>query len=152
MRNPFRVNYFDYVFNFFTSFGYFETEAEHDNAIHSFSQSLLPGGTLVMDFLNVQHAEAQQVHQQEITLGNVNYFITRWYDASHFYKKIVVHDQQLAEPLIFAEKVAKFTLADFHDMFASHQLQIEQVFGDYHFSGFDAKESPRLIMVARKGI
>ncbi len=117
-----------------------------------FRNRFRPGGVLVMDFLNVQHAEAQLVHQQEITLGNVNYFISRWYDDSHFYKKIVVHDQQPEEPLIFAEKVAKFTLADFHDMFASHQLQIEQVFGDYHFNKYDERNSSRLIMTARKGV
>ena len=29
MRLPFRINYFDYVFNFFTSFGYFEEDKSH---------------------------------------------------------------------------------------------------------------------------
>lgn len=150
MRMPFRVNYFDYVFNFFTSFGYFHSEREHDNAIRSFAHSLRPNGILVMDFLNVRHAESQLVHQQEITLNNVNYFITRWYDESHFYKKIEVHDQQLDEPLIFAEKVAKFTLGDFNDMFADHRLQIQEIFGDYQFNRYDVHNSPRMIMIAKK--
>ena len=35
MRLPFWVNYFDIAFNFFTSFGYFKTQREHDNAIRS---------------------------------------------------------------------------------------------------------------------
>lgn len=152
MRMPFREHYFDYVFNFFTSFGYFETEIEHNNAIHSFAQSLRPQGTLVLDFLNVQHAEDNLVHQQEITLGKVNYFITRWFDGSHFYKKIAVHDELLDEPLIFAEKVAKFRLQDFRKMFASYDLTIQEVFGDYNFSKYHVEQSPRLIMIARKGI
>src|SRR5438309_821081 len=29
MRQPFWINYFDYAFNFFTSFGYFKTGREH---------------------------------------------------------------------------------------------------------------------------
>ena len=33
MRLPAWINYFDYVFNFFTSFGYFKTRREHDDAI-----------------------------------------------------------------------------------------------------------------------
>ena len=32
MRNLFWIRYFDYVFNFFTSFGYFSTRREHDDA------------------------------------------------------------------------------------------------------------------------
>ncbi|WP_127132024.1 class I SAM-dependent methyltransferase [Pseudoflavitalea rhizosphaerae] len=150
MRDPFRLNYFDYVFNFFTSFGYFNTDIEHNNSICSFAQSLRPGGALVMDYLNVQYAESQLVHQQEIELGNVNYFITRWFDESHFYKKIEVHDPAQQEPLIFGEKVARFTLEHFRGMFASHQLEIVQVFGDYHLNQYDQQNSPRLIMVAKK--
>src|SRR5882724_8581551 len=38
MRSPVRVNYFAYAFNFFTSFGYFRTEREHDNTIRAVSQ------------------------------------------------------------------------------------------------------------------
>ncbi|MBI1692779.1 MAG: hypothetical protein FYV88_5020, partial [Bacteroidetes bacterium] len=36
---PFWINYFDYAFNFFTSFGYFRTRREHDNAIRSLAGS-----------------------------------------------------------------------------------------------------------------
>ncbi len=43
MRLPFWINYFDYAFNFFTSFGYFKTRREHDNAIRTVAQSLKPG-------------------------------------------------------------------------------------------------------------
>ncbi len=38
MRLPFRVNYFDYAFNFFTSFGYFKTRREHDDAIRTIAK------------------------------------------------------------------------------------------------------------------
>ena len=150
MRNPFRVNYFDYVFNFFTSFGYFETEAEHDNAIHSFSQSLLPGGTLVMDFLNVHYSEDHLVHNSEKRIDDVNFIITKWYDETHFFKKIMIEDESLTEPLVFTEKVAKFSLGDFNDMFSYHGLQIKEVYGDYQFSNYSVKTSPRLIMIAEK--
>ena len=49
MRLPFYINYFDYAFNFFTSFGYFSTQREHDNAIRTivpkpgFSRRQAPG-------------------------------------------------------------------------------------------------------------
>ena len=39
MRLPFRGNYFDFTFNFFTSFGYFKTRREHDDAIRTINKN-----------------------------------------------------------------------------------------------------------------
>ncbi|MBL0357343.1 MAG: class I SAM-dependent methyltransferase [Chitinophagaceae bacterium] len=151
MRLPFWINYFNYAFNFFTSFGYFKTRREHDNAIRTIAQSLKPNGTFVMDYLNAHYAEDNLVHRFEKEIDGVNYFITKWFDETHFYKKIQVEDEALAEPLIYTEKVAKFSLGDFTEMFAYQGLQIQEVFGDYNFAGYDVNKSPRLIMVAKKG-
>jgi hypothetical protein len=35
-------------------------------------------------------------------------------------------------------------------MFSFQGLQIQEVFGDYQFNGYDVKKSPRLIMIAKK--
>ncbi|MEJ7820742.1 MAG: class I SAM-dependent methyltransferase, partial [Chitinophagaceae bacterium] len=129
MRLPFRINYFDYAFNFFTSFGYFKTRREHDNAIRTIAQALKPNGVFVMDYLNVHYAEDHLVHKSEKEIEDVNYYITKWFDEDHFYKKIVVEDENLEEPLEYTEKVAKFSLGDFTEMFAYQGLQIQEVFG-----------------------
>lgn len=150
MRLPFWINYFNYAFNFFTSFGYFKTRREHDNAIRTIAQSIKSDGYFVMDYLNVHYAEDNLVHQSEKEIDGINFIITKWYDETHFYKKIVVEDETLKEPLIFTEKVIKFSLGDFTEMFAYQGLLIEEVFGDYAFSNYDVKKSPRLIMIARK--
>src|SRR6185312_10731005 len=84
MRLPFWINYFDYAFNFFTSFGYFNTRREHDNAIRTVSQSLRNNGIFVIDYLNVHFAEDHLVHQSEIEINGVNYYITKWFDETHF--------------------------------------------------------------------
>jgi 2-polyprenyl-3-methyl-5-hydroxy-6-metoxy-1,4-benzoquinol methylase len=150
MRLPFWINYYQYAFNFFTSFGYFGTRREHDNSIRTIAQSLKENGCFVMDYLNVHYAEDHLVHQFDIEIEGVNYFITKWFDETHFYKKITVEDEALQEPLIFSEKVAKFSLGDFTEMFAYQGLQIQEIFGDYNFGNYDVKKSPRLIMIARK--
>jgi SAM-dependent methyltransferase len=150
MRLPFRVNYFDYAFNFFTSFGYFRTEREHYNTIRTISSCLKEGGTFVMDYLNVHYEEDHLVHKSEVDIEGVLYYITKWYDESHFYKRIIIEDEDLEEPLEFTEKVAKFVLGDFNDMFAYHNLQIQEVYGDYLFNKYDVHKSPRLIMIAKK--
>ncbi|MFZ4058945.1 MAG: class I SAM-dependent methyltransferase, partial [Ferruginibacter sp.] len=80
----------------------------------------------------------------------VQFSITKWFDAAHFYKKIEVEDAALKTPLVYEEKVARFTLQDFTQMLAVHQLKIKEVFGDYQFSTYDASTSPRLIMIASK--
>jgi len=150
MRLPFWMNYFHYAFNFFTSFGYFRTEREHYNAIRTISNALRTGGIFVLDYLNVHYAEDHLVHKSEKEIDGVNYYLTKWYDENHFYKKIIVEDDALDTPLVFTEKVAKFSLGDFNDMFAFHHLQIQEVFGDYSLGSYDVKKSPRLIIVAKK--
>lgn len=150
MRLPFWINYFDYAYNFFTSFGYFNTQREHDNSIRTIAQSLKADGFFVMDYLNVHYAEEHTQHQTQKEIGKVLYNITKWYDEAHFYKKIEVVDALLTEPLVYTEKVAKFTLGDFTDMFAYQGLQIQEVYGDYNFGNYSTKNSPRLIMIAQK--
>lgn len=150
MRLPFRTNYYDYAFNFFTSFGYFKTEREHYNAIRTVSQSLKPGGTFVLDYLNVHYAEDHFVHKSEKEIDGVVFYLTKWYDETHFFKKIVVEDEMLEEPLEFIEKVAKFNLGDFNDMLSFHDLQIQSVYGDYQFGAYDVRKSPRLLIVSKK--
>jgi len=150
MRLPFWINYFDYAFNFFTSFGYFNTQREHDNAIRSIALSLKKEGLFVMDYLNVHYAEDHNEHQSEKEIDGINFIITKWYDEAHFYKKIIIEDEAMDEPFTYTEKVAKFSLGDFTEMFSYQGLQIQEVFGDYQFGHYDIRKSPRLIMIAKK--
>lgn len=151
MRLPFRMNYYEYAFNFFTSFGYFRTRREHDNAVRTIAQSLKPGGVFVIDYLNAHYVETHLVYKSEISKEGVTFDITRWLDEHYFYKKIVVEDEEnLEEPLVFTEKVAKFSLGDFNDMFGFNGMQIQKVYGDYQFQPYDVKTSPRLIIIAKK--
>ena len=150
MRLPFYGNYFNYAFNFFTSFGYFKTRREHDDSIRTIAKSLKPGGIFVIDYLNTHYAEDHIVHTEEKLLTGTSYRILRWHDDTHFYKKIVVDDPSLSEALAYTEKVAKFSLGDFTDMLAFQDMQVQEVFGDYHFHKYDIKKTPRLIVIAKK--
>ncbi|HEV2833377.1 MAG TPA: class I SAM-dependent methyltransferase [Hanamia sp.] len=150
MRLPFWINYFNYAFNFFTSFGYFKTRREHDNAIRTIAESLKSDGIFVIDYLNVHFSEDHLVHQSKKEINGVNFYITKWFDEDHFYKKIIIEDKVLDAPLEYLEKVAKFTLGDFTEMFAYHHMQVQEVFGDYNFGPYHVKNSPRMIIVAKK--
>ena len=54
MREQFAENEFDYVFNFFTSFGYFENKNDNYRAMESIATALRPKGFLVIDFMNAR--------------------------------------------------------------------------------------------------
>lgn len=150
MRQPFGDAAFDYVFNFFTSFGYFDSPDEHLAVVDNMARSLKPGGTLVLDYLNVAYAEAHLTPHDTTRIDGVVYRISRWTDAAHFYKRIVIDEGRGAPPLEYVERVAKFRLADFQDLAAAHGLWIDEVCGDYRWSRYDAATSPRLILVATK--
>lgn len=150
MRLLFRSNYFNYVFNFFTSFGYFRTRREHDAAFRTIASSLLSGGLFVIDYLNVHYAEARLVASEVRQIGDTQYDIQRWDDETHFYKKITVTDPSLKQPMAYTERVAKFSLGDFTDMLSYQGLQVQEVFGDYSFNHYDVKQSQRLIILASK--
>ncbi len=150
MRLLFWINYFDFAFNFFTSFGYFSTRREHDDAMRTIAASLKKGGTVIIDYLNVHFIEERLVQTEEKKIGDTTYNLLRWHDDTHFYKKISVADPALDKPLEHIEKVAKFSLGDFTDMLAFQRLQVTQVFGDYHLSQYDVRNTPRMIIIAKK--
>ena len=149
MRVPFGRHAFDYVFNFFTSFGYFEQPGEHATVVRNIAASLRQGGRLVLDYLNVRYAETRLTSEEVKEIDGVIYRLTRWTDACSFFKRIVVEDGG-GTPLEYVERVARFTLRDFERMFTRHGLSLEEVHGDYQLNPYNALTSPRMILVARK--
>lgn len=150
MRKVFRTNYFDYVFNFFTSFGYFKNERENGLAISMMSQALKSGGTLVLDYLNptttIQHLQPEEV----IERGNISFEIRRWFDEDFFYKNIHVIDREQNTTTNFEEKVANISVEKFTKLFEQHGLKLQAVYGDYQFGNFERESSPRMLMLANK--
>ena len=150
MRSPFGTNLFDYVFNFFTSFGYFKTDHENNGVIRNMSDALKKQGRLVLDYMNIHYVEERLVASEEKEIDGIIYYITRWMDEKFFYKKIVIDEGQPGEPFENVEQVARFTLEDFNRMFSRNDLQIQEVFGDYQLNSFDLISSPRLVIVVNK--
>jgi len=150
MRLSFWINYFDFAFNFFTSFGYFNTRREHDDAMRTMAQSLKKGGTVLFDYLNVHYVEDRLVHNEVQEIGNTRYEIHRWHDEHYFFKRMIVTDPALEQPIEYTEKVAKFSLGDFTDMLSFQKMQVAEVFGDYRLQPYHVRDTPRMIIVARK--
>src|SRR5262249_24753506 len=82
-------------------------------------------------------------------IGNFAYHLTRWSDRNYIYKKIVVEHENI-EPYKYMERVAKFTLRDFQEMFNRCGLSISAVYGDYGLHPYHMFNSPRMILIARR--
>src|SRR5262245_8099801 len=150
MRLPFRTRTFDHVLNLFTSFGYFRDPADHVTVIHNIATALKPGGSMVLDYLNVHHAEAHLRGEELIERDGVAYRISRWSDREHLFKRIRIDGGASEAPLEYTERVSKLALEDFRFMFTVSDLRIDALYGDYCLNPFDVAASPRLILVAKK--
>jgi SAM-dependent methyltransferase len=149
MRQPFRINYFDFIFNFFTSFGYFESERDHQQTIRHIAGGLKVGGRFVLDFFNATKIVRELKPLEIKEVDNYTFTIRKRVDEQGYIVKTIAFEAK-GQPLEFAERVRAFTLADFETFFRQSGLQTVQTFGDYNLGPFDPDTSDRLIMVAQK--
>lgn len=150
MRKPFRENEFDAAFNFFTSFGYFETEDDNERAAKSMTDNVKSGGVLLIDFVNKAHAitniNAKQQEEQE--RGEIHFDIERKFTDGRYIKNITVCDKERCNR--FQESLQSLTKEDFLRYFTPLGMELETTFGDYDLNDYIEDESPRLILLFRK--
>jgi SAM-dependent methyltransferase len=149
MRMPFYINYFDFAFNFFTSFGYFSHDRDHALAAKSFTAALKSEGILVIDYMNATNVIANLVPEETIIRDNQEFRITRKLERNHIVKDIYFTDENNV-PKQFSESVAAFNLSDFIKLFSPGAVSLVTTFGDYQLGPYNQLDSPRLIMVFKK--
>ena len=120
MRDTFAENEFDYVFNFFTSFGYFENKNDNFRAIESIATALRPQGFLVIDFMNARKVMDNLLQQEEKTLNEVDFHIRRYVEHGFIVKEINVLDSANDRSLQFEERVQVLALSDFKRFFKKY--------------------------------
>ena len=148
MRDIFRVNYFDYVFNLFSSFGYFEREHDNAKTIYANAASLKPGGILVLDYMNSIKVKATLIANESKRIDGIDFNINKRIENNCVVKKISFTDKGISHD--FFEQLSLFTKNDFEKYFSKYNLTVTHVFGDYNFSKFDENNSDRLILIAKK--
>ncbi len=149
MRFPFYINYFDYAFNFFTSFGYFAHDRDHALAAKSFAAALKHNGILVIDYLNFEQVISNFVPAETIHRGECTFNIIRKLERNHIIKEISFLDAEKKQHR-FTESVAGFTLTDFNKMFKNADMSLIGTFGNYQLGPYHPVDSPRLIMIFKK--
>lgn len=147
MRKVYRASAFDYVFNIFSSFGYFENDEEDLDAVKAFAGNLKPNGTLVFDYVNTEWLVKNIKSREIIPRGDIHFQIQKRIENGFIKKKIEFLAE--GENYSFEEQLKLLNLARFEQMFTIAGLKIEEKFGDYDLNPFVAAQSQRLILIAR---
>lgn len=147
MRNLLLSNYFDYVLNLFTSFGYFERQEDNQRVIHNMAVALKSGGSLVLDFFNAGLVSCHE-NGMEKTVENITFGISKRIEGNRIIKSIEVKDG--GQALHFEEDVMLLQRSDFENYFRKAGLVVKEVYGSYALDAFDINTSERLIFVAEK--
>lgn len=144
---PYRDASFDLVVNLFTSFGYFETDAEHEQVMRDLARVTNPGGTFVLDFFNAAEVQLNLVPYDEASIAGRHVEQRRAVtpDGRFVVKHIAIAD----EGKEFVERVRLFTKGELVTMLVRAGFSIERSYGDY--SGEPLSDnSPRVILFARR--
>ena len=144
MCEPFGTT-FDAVFNLFTSFGYFEQEADNLKTIQAIQANLNDTGFGVIDFMNSDYVKHHLVPHEEKEVEGIRFELKRRYEAGYIIKDIAFTHAD--EAYNFQERVRAFSLKDFEALFEKAGVYLLDIFGDYKLRPFDAKTSERLIMI-----
>ena len=148
MRSVFKQNNFDLVTNLFTSFGYFENTTDEQDTINAMAKNLHKKGLLLIDFMNVKKVINSLVENETKEIDGVKFTIERKFDKNYIIKKIKIKDEKTI--LNFQEKVRALTLFDFNIMLEKANMKIIDLFGDYSLNNFNAINSERLIIIAKR--
>lgn len=146
MRQPFNYSY-DVVLNLFTSFGYFDTDEEEIQVLQNIKNGFNPGGTLVLDFLNVDYVKKHLVQEESKIIDGIEFHIEREIKDGFILKHISFSDK--GKEHSYTEHVKYLDLDKFQEYFTAAGLSIQHTFGDYQLSDFDVHTSERLILVAK---
>lgn len=142
---------FDAVVNLFTSFGYFEEDAENEKVLQEIYRLLKPSGQgqFIIDFLNPEFVERNLVPFSKRTEGNSTIEETRKIEDGSVRKTIVVSEPG-AEDRSYLEQVKLYHQEAFLTMLDRVGLEVLHVYGAYDASPYDKTESKRMIFVGRR--
>ena len=147
MRHLYYNNAFDVALNLFTSFGYFETDDEHVEALKTFNKALKQGGTLVLDFFNVVKVRSKLIPDSITTVENVDFYIHREIVDKKIIKAITFEEHN--KTYNFKESVSAYGVDDFKRLFMQSGFDIMDIYGDYTLEKFDEETSDRLIFICK---
>jgi ubiquinone/menaquinone biosynthesis C-methylase UbiE len=144
---PIRPGSMDLTVNLFTSFGYFEQDAEHAAALGEMVGTVRPGGWFVIDFLNPAAVRRQLVQEETLEVAGSTIRVSRSVSPDGRY---VCKSIQGPEGRHFRERVRLFEPQQMTGMLEAAGVTVRFRFGDYDATPLTSS-SPRTILVGQVG-
>jgi len=144
-RIPVRTGSMDLTVNLFTSFGYFDLDAEHELALREMVATVRDAGFFALDFLNAATVPGELVPREEGELAGRPVRIHRWLDPAgqYVFKSISTEDGRR-----FVERVRLFTAQELEQLVSRAGCRVSHRLGDYD-GGPLRPDSPRVILVGQ---
>ena len=149
-RLPFMDESFNWVLNFFTSFGYFEGERENFRVLEEIVRILTPGGRFLIDLMNPEPTIENLKPRDVEALDGREAEIERWYDAAsqRIQKRITVRGAD-EPPRTFVESVRLYQPEEVTIGLRWAGLEVDSLFGNFHGDSYE-RDSERLILIGHK--
>jgi SAM-dependent methyltransferase len=150
-RVPFADTQFDVVTNLFSSFGYFEEDADQLRVLKEIHRVLKPGGRLILDHMNarvaVRELQAETVDEREA----IKLVQRRRHDATrNRIIKDVEYTPKGGTKREWQERVRIFTPTELDALMAAAGLRVLHRYADFDGCRFNEQESPRQLVVAQR--
>lgn len=149
MRGPYPHAPYNAIVNFFTSFGYFDNHADHQQVFTTMFNALVPGGVLIMDFLNAEVTRRTLVAESMQLVDGATVIQERRIEEPVVKKTITISNPCCYE-VQYHEQVWLYTAHDLMQMATEAGFTVETVYGSYSGSPFDPETSPRCILIAHR--
>lgn len=151
---PFVDESFDWVLNFFTSFGYFERERENFRVLEEIVRILTPGGRFLIDLMNPGPVLENLKPRDEQEMDGRRAVIERWYDPAtqRVNKRIVVETpaETLGDrPRTFGESVRLYQPEEVTIGLRWAGLEVDGLYGNFQGDPYE-RDSERLILLGHK--
>jgi SAM-dependent methyltransferase len=142
---PVRSRSMDLTVNLFTSFGYFERDAEHAAALGEMVSTVRPGGWFAIDFLNAAAVRARLVARETQRVDGTEVRIARSVSPDG---RFVCKTIEGSTGRRFTERVRLFHAGEIETMLAAAGVTVRHRFGDYDASVL-GPDSARTILLGQ---
>jgi ubiquinone/menaquinone biosynthesis C-methylase UbiE len=142
---PIRPASMDLTVNLFTSFGYFERDAEHMAALKEMVSTIRPRGWFVIDFLNPAAVRRGLVPQETVDLSGHTVQVTRSVSPDGRY---VCKSIRAPKGKHYVERVRLFEPDQMSGMLETAGVRVRYRFGDYDAAPL-TKDAARTILVGQ---
>jgi SAM-dependent methyltransferase len=142
---------FDVALNLFTSFGFFDDEAQHLKMLQRIADATVPNGCFLMDLWN-REKQIRDFTLREIEERSDGIRIEKawrfdpWNGRINWENTVVFPDGQREN---WGHSIRAYTLVELRKMLGQVGFELERVYGDFAGSTYTI-DAPQMITIARK--